>query len=231
MNDPLLKSGIPKLLASQFPALNSEMINSIAAKWKSDATYREALDDVKKLEEDLGPVGIWRATYGLQEFEQSADGQPLHTFTYLYPLDFDDVYRPLKYVYMNLLTGSRLAKVQTRQIVHYSTMHVEECLKLLCNVRGVKRYEKKSLRPLAKMLGRELGDMLVTVDTLGVYANLAKHEYTVGTAESLFSVEDAFALYLCSRKLGYKILELTGLLPEIASAFETGRLLKPTLFI
>ena len=209
-------------MKSQFhSSVTLDGVRYIADRWKQKDGYLEALKQVESIEEGFGPIGIWSV-----KLENRA-------FSFRYPKKFDGIYRELKYVYMRFFISSPLSMASTREIVQYSTLHVESCLKLFCKRKAIKSYERKSLVPLLKSCKSVLADGLAkSLYMLGTgVGNVAKHHFAVGTEQPLFSIEDAFAVYLCCRKLGYEIIIQAGALTEILEACRTGPFLNPMLYV
>lgn len=208
-------------MRAEFSSLSLETLASIVRVWHQRTNYLEALKQVEKIETGLGPIGIWsvRCENGL--------------FRYQYPRDFDYVYRPLKYVYLMFFTSSPIRLAASREIVLSSTMHVESCLKEFCSRKNLQGYEKKPLVSLLQGCKRLMdAPLFEALDLLGKgTANPSKHDYDVGTNQSLFSAEEAFATYLVSRRLGYDVLVSSGAMPDIIEACLNGPFLCPSLYI
>jgi len=216
-----LRPQIAVLLGAQFPGLSLETLASLVITWHQQKNYLEALKQVEDIERGLGPVGIWsvRCENGL--------------FRYQYPKNFDSIYRPLKYVYLMFFTSSPIRLAASREIVLSSTMHVESCLKEFCRRKNLQKFENRPLVALLQECKRLMeASLFESLGILGnVTANPSKHVYDVGTNESLFSTEEAFAVYLCSRKLGHDVLVSSGALPEIVEACNNGPFIRFNLFI
>lgn len=191
----------------------------ISEQWKQDAGYGQALRRLEALEKDLEPIGI-----GWSRYEN-------RTWSFKYPLAYDGMYRQLKYVYLRMRTSSPLRVAATRDIVYSSTAHVEACFKVFCRNKGIQGAERKSLSALARSYGTLLEDHLRRV--LGVLgeavANPAKHEFDLQGETSLFGVDDAFAVYLICKKVGYALIMAAGEADRLAKACENGPFLYPTL--
>lgn len=216
-----LRQNIITLFSSQYGQNSISKLNSIADQWKQQEVYLDALKGIQEIEKGLGPIGIWSSNY---------DGK---LWSFSYPRAYDGVYRELKYVYIALFTSSPLRLVVTRDIVHYSVAHVENCLKIFYSRKGFLKYGKQ---PLGSLAGVKLETLMEKdlVDALRLLAkiwNPAKHEYDLGGNTSMFTPEDALMTYLSCRKLGFRILSLAGELPHIEEACSHGPLVYPSLLI
>ena len=216
-----LRPQLAELLAAQFPSLCSESLASMVFTWRRQANYLETLEQVENVERGLGPIGIWSVRYenGL--------------FRYQYPKRFDSIYRPLKYVYLKFFTNSPLRLATTWEIVYFSTVHVESCLKEFCSRKNLQGYEKEPLVSLLQGCKRLIdAPLFEALDLLGKgTTNPSKHDYDVGTDQSLFSAEEAVATYLVCRRLGYDVLVSSGAMPDIIEACRNGPFLCPSLCI
>lgn len=222
------------LFNAEFPNTGLSRLEGIAGRWKVNKSLDTAISDIRDLERGLGPIGIWSARYDSTTF----------SFSYLH--NYDEIFRPLKYVYMDLLSPSRIRVAKTRDIVLYSTMHVESCLKALCRHNHLEQrlFEKRPIGALTRLcrgvLPKELNSSL---DYLSQDANFvseafidevenqwkewvnpsndAKHAYG-DIPTSLFTPEDAIGLYLCARKIGFSLLKLVDVEARIEQEFREG---------
>lgn len=208
-----MRPRIAELFRLQFPTINLGKVSEIADNWTQDGRFKEGLKEIEIIEKKWGPIGIWSAKYDEKRL-----------FSFHYPKKYDSIYREFKYIYMDLLTGHPEIPRVTRDIVLDSTMHVENCLKILCQKKDLKNYEKKWIVPLVKLcktyLEPNLRSRLMLLGT--EVSNPSKHKYDVGSDEPLFSAADAIATYLCCRKLGYELLSACGEISEVIKSYETG---------
>ena len=107
-----------------------------------------------------------------------------------------------------------------REVVNDSGAHLEQCVK---RVRGAPR--KKPLGPAVNTprVRHQIGDELS--DAIGKYTsvwNVAKHEFDLGSPESVLSLADAIEAYFVSRALGSRVLEVvkSGTVGRICSALD-----------
>jgi len=216
-----LRQNIIFLFRSLYGESNLVNVHEIAEIWKQQEGYMEALKQIEEMEKELGPIGIWSASY---------DGK---LWSFSYPRAYDGIYRELKYVYMPLFTSSPIRLTVTRSIVHYSVAHAENCLKIFYSRNGFLKYGRQPLGSLANTKLESIMDKAL-VDMLRLLAkiwNPAKHEYDLDGDSTMFTPADAIMTYLSCRKLGFMILSLAGELPHIEEACSKGPLVCPSLYI
>jgi hypothetical protein len=116
----------------------------------------------------------------------------------LYDIADRDVFRPLQYCVMYLVSDS-LKEWTAREIVHMSGLHLESL---------VKRIGHLNRFPLGRALRERVVRHSVDAETWNVLSrfakvyNMAKHHLPADTEEHLFSVGDAQVAYVLSRKIG-----------------------------
>ena len=229
-----MKHSIRILFEAEYPRIRIDELQSIAAMWENNRRLRHAIRDIERIERGYGPTGIWSAKYTRR------------TFSFSYLTRYDDIFRPLKYVYMKLLSPYHIRTAETRDIVFYATAHIESCLKEVCQTMGMHpvQYEKRPIGSLTRIcdqflpaaLNYSLQQLSKDADYVSAAwqdeienqwkdfvnpANDAKHAYG-DIPRSLFQPDDTIAVYLCVRKLGYEILTHVGLETDIENEFQNG---------
>ena len=163
----------------------------------------------------LGPGG-----YGLR-FNFRA--KP-NTYGFYQLLEYDAIYRPMKYVYMPFGLTSCPACF-SRQIAENACAHVHECIKNLFAVRGLKIHPKATLGKAIYKYPREFDlDTYGLIDSANkiVYGR-AKHKFDVELPRlQLLSLAESLAVYFVCRKLGLTLLQQAGTLDDIVAEIRRG---------
>lgn len=147
---------------------------------------------------------------------------------YPFSKEFDGVVRPLRYIPYSLASGISF-NMMARHIVANSGGHLEECVKELCRVRGIRGrdYSRVPLGSLAtrgrvrSILGAMLADAISQFCLISW--NQAKHQYSGGYPKSVISVEDAIGSYFVVRALGAKVLIVAGRMDALTKAIDDAR--------
>lgn len=133
---------------------------------------------------------------------------------------FPGVYRPLSYISYSFMYPENI-KYEGREIVSTCGAYLEGYLKIMVRLGFFERFRKYDL-PIGALL-RKAKDKLPEklYEELDWFVrkahNFAKHEYFLGEQEPpehSFEIDEAIALYLVARKLGFDLEKVIGKSPE-----------------
>lgn len=139
------------------------------------------------------------------------------TYGFFQLLKYDEIYRPMKYVYMPFGL-SYCPACSSRDIAQRACAHVEKCVRNLLHTRGLRIYKKATL---GQMLHTHPN--MVDLDTFSLIKGVneivygaTKHEFDVQLPRAqLLSLVESLAIYFVFRQLGLKLLEEAGTLPDV----------------
>jgi hypothetical protein len=147
-----------------------------------------------------------------------------NTFGFFQLLEYDAIYRPMKYVFLPFGLTSCPACF-SRQIAEYACAHVHECVKNLFAVKGLKIHPKATLGTALSKYPAEFdaGIYEIIDSTNELVWGRAKHKFDVELPRlQLLSLAESLAVYFVCRKLGLTLLQQAGTLNDIVAEIKRG---------
>jgi len=143
-----------------------------------------------------------------------------------FSVEFDGILRPLSYV-PYLLASNVGVSTASRLITQTKGGHVQECLVEFSTVQNLRK--PKIIGKWVKEYESELGqDLSIRVlDYLSSSWNVGKHNFAIGSPESVIPVAHTLAYYIIARSLGTDILikcnRLQAVVTATKVAYDQGR--------
>ena len=147
------------------------------------------------------------------------------TYAFFQLLEYDSIYRPMKYVYMPFGLTSCPACF-SRDIAQNACAHVEKCVLNLFKVRSLRISPKAPLGAMTRKYPDEFDpntlSLINSVNSL-IYGK-TMHEFEVELPRlQLLSLAESLAVYFVCRVLGLKLLQQAGTLTDIVNEINRGR--------
>ncbi len=161
-----------------------------------------------ELDHSLGPGG-YALRFNLEPRSR--------TYGFFQLLKYDEIYRPMKYVYMPFgLTYCPACF--SRDIAERACAHVEKCVLNLLHASSLRIHEKATLGSMLyrhpNMFDLDAFSLIKEVNEI-VYGK-TKHKFDVELPRAqLISLVESLAVYFICRQLGLKLLEKAGTLPDV----------------
>jgi hypothetical protein len=147
------------------------------------------------------------------------------TYAFFHLLNYDSIYRPMKYVYMPFGLTTSPASF-SRDIAQNACAHVEKCVQELLRVRGLMIHRKATLgKMISKYSGEFDSDTFSLISSLNdlVYGK-TKHQFDVDLPRlQLVTLGESLAIYFVCRTIGLKLLQEAGILADVISEINRGR--------
>lgn len=149
----------------------------------------------------------------------------LNTYAFFQLIKYDQIYRPMKYVYMPF--GMAICpSAWSRDIAENACAHVEKCVKNLFEVKNLRMSPKATLGKMANRYPTEFNnntfDIINSVNDI-IYGK-TKHQFEVQLPrQQLLSLTESLAVYFVCRVLGLRLLQQAGTLNDIENEIDRGR--------
>ena len=143
-------------------------------------------------------------------------------------LKYDEIYRPMKYVYLDICDTGHPAAF-SRNIAENACAHVEKCLGLYLKIKSGARVPPKPKPTLGRILGYSQkfldSDSSESIRSLNelVYGK-TKHKFDVALPrQQLLSLTESLLIYFVSRKIGVHLLTACGAINDVTSEIIRGQ--------
>jgi len=167
---------------------------------------------------------------GVGGFIPAYDG---YDYSFWHLLKYDAVYRPIRYVYMDVCMAANPSGFSRDQAKN-ACAHIEETVLLYLTTKGIHVNPKSTLGRMlhsyASSFDSSLIQQMKTINET-VYVRV-KHDYDVGSSKThLFSLDDSLMVYFIARKICVALLQECGAMKDIISEIKQQKFFGQTWYV